>query len=113
MKQDFHGFTEQTCCSFVPLSETLDHYEDQDLKMLWRIVVLMLKTGCFYAPMPSWRYQNQYKEQLSLPGVYKEVVIAGLLRCRWVCSLDAEEGSRAAGVFSAFSQWGECNILHG
>jgi hypothetical protein len=36
---------------------------------------------------------NQYKEQLFLPGVYKEVLeIAGLLNSSWVCSLDAEEG---------------------
>lgn len=52
--------------------------------------MLLLKKMCVLC---SNAKLNQYKEQLFLPGVYKEVLeIAGLLNSSWVCSLDAEEG---------------------
>jgi len=75
-----------------------------------------------YAPRPSWRRQNQYtvtlKEQVSLPGLYKEVLNckSGLLPSRWRRQNLLPKTWTiwcASWVFSAFSQCSDCNTLHG
>ena len=75
-----------------------------------------------YAPRPSWRHQNQYtvtlKEQVSLPGLYKEVLNckSGLLPSRWRRQNLLPKTWTiwcASWVFSAFSQCSDCNTLHG